>query len=131
VTMVSDPPQQSSGESVTRRPRQNFETWSWFFMRVSGLVLLFLALTHFAITHIVNDVVETDAHFVAERWDNPMWRMFDWVLLALGLLHGLNGLRWIIDDYVRAPAKRATVKAVLYSTSLALFGYGTFTIVTF
>ena len=31
------------------RPRQNFETWSWFFMRVSGLVLLFLALLHFAL----------------------------------------------------------------------------------
>jgi succinate dehydrogenase / fumarate reductase membrane anchor subunit len=125
VTVVSEPPQ-TRGERLTRRPRQNFETWSWFFMRVSGLVLLFLA-----ITHIVNDVVETDAHFVEQRWDNPLWRMFDWVLLALALLHGLNGLRWIIDDYVRAPGARATVKAVLYSVSGALFAYGTFTIVTF
>ena len=131
MTIVSDPPQTRGSERVTRRPRQNFETWSWFFMRVSGLVLLFLALTHFAITHIVNDVVETDAHFVERRWDNPLWRMFDWVLLALALAHGLNGLRWIIDDYVRSARKRATVKAVLYSISLALFGYGTFTIVTY
>lgn len=130
MTVVSDVPQ-TRGERVTRRPRQNFETWSWFFMRISGLVLLFLALTHFAITHIVNDVVETDAHFVARRWDNPMWRMFDWALLALALLHGLNGLRWIIDDYVRAPGARATVKAVLYTLSGSLFAYGTFTIVTF
>ena len=130
MTMVSDPPQ-TRGERIGRRPRQNFETWSWFFMRVSGLVLLFLALTHFAITHIVNDVVDTDTHFVERRWDNPLWRMFDWVLLALALAHGLNGLRWIIDDYVRAPAARATVKAVLYTVSLSLFAYGTFTIVTF
>ncbi|HEX2038246.1 MAG TPA: succinate dehydrogenase hydrophobic membrane anchor subunit [Acidimicrobiales bacterium] len=130
MTVLSDPPQ-TRGERLTRRPRQNFETWSWFFMRISGLVLLFLALTHFAITHIVNDVVETDAHFVEQRWDNPLWRMFDWVLLALALAHGLNGLRWIIDDYVRSPGARATVKSVLYSVSLALFGYGTFTIVTF
>jgi succinate dehydrogenase / fumarate reductase membrane anchor subunit len=130
VTMVSERPQGDGGR-VTRRPRQNFETWSWFFMRISGLVLLFLALTHFAITHILNDVVETDAHFVERRWDNPLWRMFDWVLLALALLHGLNGLRWIIDDYVRRPGARATVKAVLYSVSGMLFAYGTFTIVTF
>ena len=130
MTTVLEPPQ-TQGERVTRRPRQNFETWSWFFMRVSGLVLLFLALTHFAITHIVNDVVETDTEFVAARWDNPLWRMFDWVLLALALLHGLNGLRWIIDDYVRRPAARATVKAVLYSVSGALFAYGTFTVVTY
>ncbi len=114
-----------------RRPRQNFETWSWFFMRVSGLVLVFLALVHFALTHIINDVVETDAAFVAERWDNPLWRLFDWSLLALALLHGLNGVRWSIDDYVRSPAWRAGVKAVVYTGSGILFAYGTFTIVTF
>jgi len=114
-----------------RRPRQNFETWSWFFMRISGLVLVFLALLHFAITHILNDVVDTDAAFVNQRWDNPMWRIFDWALLALGLLHGLNGLRWIIDDYVRRPGKRAAVKATLYSVTGALFAYGTFTILTY
>ena len=114
-----------------RRPRASFETWSWFFMRVSGLVLVFLALAHFAITHIVNDVVETDAAFVAERWDNPLWRLFDWTLLALALLHGLNGLRWSIDDYVRSPGRRASVKAVVYTASGVLFAYGTFSIVTF
>jgi succinate dehydrogenase / fumarate reductase membrane anchor subunit len=119
------------GGRADRRPRQNFETWSWFFMRVSGLVLIFLALLHFAITHILNDVADTDAKFVAQRWDNPMWRVFDWALLALALLHGLNGLRWIIDDYVRPPARRAVVKAVLYSVTGALFAYGTFTILTY
>ncbi len=114
-----------------RRPRQNFETWSWFFMRVSGLVLVFLALVHFALTHVINDVVETDAAFVAERWDNPLWRLFDWSLLALALFHGLNGVRWSIDDYIRSPAWRAGVKAVVYTGSGILFAYGTFTIVTF
>jgi succinate dehydrogenase / fumarate reductase membrane anchor subunit len=115
----------------SRRPRQNFETWSWFFMRVSGLLLIFLALTHFAITHIVNDVTETDIDFVGERWSNPLWQVFDWALLALALLHGLNGLRTIIDDYLRTPASRAAIKAVLYSLSLGLFAFGTLTILTF
>jgi succinate dehydrogenase / fumarate reductase, membrane anchor subunit len=114
-----------------RRPRQNFETWSWFFMRVSGLVLLFLALTHFAITHITNDVTDTKIDFVGRRWSNPLWQIFDWALLALALGHGLNGLRTIIDDYVRNPARRATVKAVLYTLALGLFAFGTLTIFTF
>jgi succinate dehydrogenase / fumarate reductase membrane anchor subunit len=134
MTLTTDPtPAERPTRKISqpRRPRQNFETWSWFFMRVSGLILVFLALLHFAITHIINDVAETDAEFVAVRWDNPLWRMYDWALLALALLHGLNGLRWIIDDYVRAPGKRAAVKAVLYSISFSLFAYGTFTIVTF
>lgn len=135
---VTTPPSRPSatpgalaGSPRSRRPKQSFETWSWFFMRVSGLVLIFLALTHFAITHIVNDVVETDAAFVYRRWDNPLWRTFDWVLLALALFHGLNGLRWSIDDYIRSRPARAAVKAVLYTVSGVLFTYGTFTIVAF
>jgi len=116
---------------LERRPRMNFETWSWYFMRISGLILVFLALLHFSITHIIYDVVDTDADFVASRWENPLWRAYDWVLLALGLFHGLNGLRWIIDDYVRRPAARATVKAVLYTITTILFAYGTLTIITY
>jgi succinate dehydrogenase / fumarate reductase, membrane anchor subunit len=131
ATRVRDAGAPAPAGPVGRRPRQNFETWSWLFMRVSGLVLIFMALLHFSITHIVNDVVETDARFVAARWDNPLWRAYDWVLLALGLLHGLNGLRLIMDDYIRTPARRATVKALVYSVTAALFAYGTLTIVTF
>jgi succinate dehydrogenase / fumarate reductase membrane anchor subunit len=117
--------------SPRRRSRQSFETWQWFFMRISGLVLVVLALGHFALTHIVNDVVDTDAEFVAERWSNPLWRTYDWALLTLALFHGLNGLRVIIDDYVRSPGKRAAVKSVIYVVSGTLFVYGTLTIIVF
>ncbi|HEY2428449.1 MAG TPA: succinate dehydrogenase hydrophobic membrane anchor subunit [Acidimicrobiales bacterium] len=113
------------------RPRQNFETWSWFFMRISGLILVFLALIHFAVMHITNDVVHTDSGFVSNRWSNPLWRIYDWSLLALGLMHGVNGLRMITDDYVRRPATRAFTKALLYSVTFAMFAYGTLTIITF
>ena len=53
--------------ALGRRPRQNFETWSWFFMRISGLILIFLALIHFSITHIFHDVTHTDSAFVARE----------------------------------------------------------------
>ena len=49
----------------------------------------------------------------------------------LALAHGLNGLRLIIDDYVRAPGRRTATKALLYTVSGLLFAYGTLTIVTF
>lgn len=126
ATTLERPPPRSN-----RRPRQNFETWQWFFMRISGLALVVLALGHFALTHIIHDVVDTDAAFVADRWSNPLWRAYDWALLTLALFHGLNGLRVIIDDYVRRPGRRATVKSVLYTVSLLLFAYGTLTIVTY
>ncbi len=113
------------------RPAKSFETWSWFFMRLSGLALVFLALVHFSVTHIVNDVVDTDYDFVADRWGNPLWRVFDWLLLALALAHGLNGLRWIVSDYVRRPGLRRLVLGLLFGVSGVLFVGGTFTIVTF
>ena len=119
------------GARADRLPRQNFETWSWLFMRISGLILVFLALVHFSIMHIAHDVTHTDSAFVSGRWSNPLWRVFDWALLALGLMHGVNGLRMITDDYVRRPATRAFTKALLYSVTFAMFAYGTLTIITF
>jgi len=117
--------------AAPHRRRRSFETWSWFFMRLSGLALVFLALIHFTITHIANDVVTTNHAFVAERWDNPAWRLFDWSLLALALGHGLTGLRRIIDDYVHRPRMRRLAMVALLGVSGTLFAWGTFTIVSF
>jgi len=128
MSVVDDRP--PTPTSPAKRPR-NFETWSWFFMRLSGLALVFLALIHFSVTHIVNDVVDTDYDFVADRWSNPLWRIFDWLLLALALAHGLNGLRWIVGDYVRRPARRRLLLGLLFGISGLLFIGGTITIVTF
>ena len=100
-------------------------------MRVSGLVLVFLALTHFALTHILRDVVETDAAYIDDRWANTLWRLFDWVLLALALAHGVNGVRWVVDDYIRRPGVRAATKSVLYLTTATLFAYGSYVIISF
>jgi len=133
VNLEPRPPKTSVTDQPRLQPRTrvNTEVWSWYFMRISGLILLFLALLHFFMTHILHDVVETDAAFVAGRWQNPLWRTYDWVLLALGLLHGVNGLRFIIDDYVRRPGTRAATKAFVYSLVGVLFLYGTITIVIY
>ena len=123
------PPADTSRSAAGAGP--GFEAWSWLFMRISGLALVLLALTHFAITHILNDVVETDFRFVADRWDNPFWQVFDWLLLALALLHGANGARWVVEDYVRRPRAQAVTKGVVYALTAALLAYGTFTIIAF
>jgi succinate dehydrogenase / fumarate reductase membrane anchor subunit len=127
----SEPSEPTEPGVSGRRAGRSFETRSWFFMRLSGLALVFLALIHFAVTHIVNDVVHTDQAFVRRRWDNPLWRVFDWSLLALALAHGLNGLRRIIDDYVRRRRVRTATLAAVIVVSGALFLWGTFTIVAF
>jgi succinate dehydrogenase / fumarate reductase membrane anchor subunit len=117
--------------SAERRP-SSFEIWSWFFMRISGIVLLFLVLIHLYIMHLVDAGVErVNFEFVAARWDNVGWKSFDWVLLFLALLHGVNGLRIIIEDYVRSPGLRTTVKGALYTVATILMIMGTAVIVTF
>lgn len=125
---VTDRPAPTPAKTPRRRSP---EAWSWVFMRLSGLALVFLALIHFAITHIVTDVAHTNYDFVAERWHNPAWRLFDWLLLVLALGHGANGLRWIVDDYVRRPGRKRLVKSLVYGLTAALIVVGTLSILTF
>ncbi len=117
--------------AAERRP-SSFEVWSWFFMRISGVILLFLVLIHLFIMHIMESGVERVSwEFVAARWNNVGWKTFDWVMLVLALVHGVNGLRIVVDDYVRRPGLRATVKGTLYAIAGVLMIMGTAVIVTF
>jgi succinate dehydrogenase / fumarate reductase membrane anchor subunit len=117
--------------SADRRPT-SFEVWSWFFMRLSGIVLLFLVLIHLFVMHVVDSGVErVNFAFVASRWDNVGWKTFDWLMLFLSLLHGANGLRIIIEDYVHNSAWRVTAKSLLYASTAVLMVMGTAVIVTF
>jgi succinate dehydrogenase / fumarate reductase membrane anchor subunit len=70
-------------------------------MRVSAVLLVFLVLGHLYIMHIVNSTDTIDFAFVAQRLANPIWRVYDLLILLLALSHGLNGLRGIVNDYTR------------------------------
>ena len=108
------------------------EVWWWFFMRISGVILLFLVLIHLYVMHLIDGGVErVDFAFVSSRWSNVGWKTFDWVMLFLALLHGTNGLRVIADDYIRKPAARTTVKALLYTMTVLLMIMGTAVLITF
>lgn len=122
--------QRAQGAPV--RGRGGFELWAWFFMRLSGIVLVFLVLGHFTIVHILGDGVDrVDFAFVSGRWASPFWQTWDWLMLTLGLAHGANGMRVIIDDYVRADGRRLALKSTLLIVSVAMFFLGTLIIFTF
>jgi len=109
-----------------------FQVWSWFFMRISGLALVFLVLGHMLIMHILDGGVDRiDYDFVAARWSGFFWRTYDWLLLALAMLHGAVGARTAIADHIRSPRWRGTAKVLLYSVVFFLMGVGTLVIVTF
>ncbi|HEV2127562.1 MAG TPA: succinate dehydrogenase, cytochrome b556 subunit [Thermomicrobiales bacterium] len=73
---------------------------AWYFLRISGIALVFFALGHMFITHYLNAPSETDFDFVAARWSNTLWLTFDSTLLIAALWHGLVGFRFILADYV-------------------------------
>ncbi len=114
------------------RPSGGFELWSWLFMRISGVVLLFLAVGHVLIMHVLDEGVDrVDFGFVAARWGSPVWRTWDWALLVLALLHGINGLRVIVQDYVRWPGVRFAVNMLFAIIGFGLFVLGTVIVFTF
>ena len=114
------------------RPVGGFELWSWLFMRISGIVLLVLAVGHTLIMHVVDGGVDrVNSSFIAERWGSPFWRTWDWALLVLALIHGVNGLRVITLDYVRPPGVRLALNMFFYTLGFMLFVLGTVIVFTF
>src|ERR671919_455876 len=96
-------------EPPERRPRSGLELWAWLFMRFSGILLL----------------------FVAERWSSPFWRTWDWMMLSLSLLHGINGVRVIVQDYVRGPGWRLVWNWSFGIVGFTLFVLGSVIVFTF
>ncbi len=113
------------------RPESGVELYAWLFMRVSGVVLLFMALGHLAIMHIIHNVEAIDYQFVVRRYATPFWRTYDLVMLWLALIHGLNGVRTLVEDYVRTRGWRVVSLASLYVAGFVFLALGSLVIVTF
>ncbi|GAB4576375.1 MAG: hypothetical protein Kow0077_32450 [Anaerolineae bacterium] len=100
-----------AGPQLVRRSR--FDQIMWGFMRVSGVLILPLVFGHLAIMHVIEGVFAINqsgtglaANFVAARWAYLGWRLYDAALLALALIHGFNGFRYVINDYAHQPSVR-------------------------
>ena len=113
------------------RPESGIELYAWLFMRVSGVVLLFMALGHLAIMHVVNNIETIDYQFVAGRYATPFWRTYDLVMLWLALIHGLIGVRTMVEDYVGARGWRVVTLASLYVVGFVFLALGSLVILTF
>ncbi len=103
---------------------------AWYFLRISGIALVFFALGHMFITHYLNAPSETDFEFVAARWSNTLWLTFDSILLITALWHGLVGFRFILADYVPRGG-RAIAYGALWLIGLIFTVLGLVNIFTF
>jgi succinate dehydrogenase / fumarate reductase, membrane anchor subunit len=113
------------------RPASGVELYAWLFMRISGVALLFLALGHLLIMHLINSVDVIDYRFVAARYATPFWRTYDVVMLWLALVHGLNGARTVVSDYVLSRGLRLAALSLLWLSGFVFLTLGTLVILTF
>jgi succinate dehydrogenase / fumarate reductase, cytochrome b subunit len=115
------------GRNEGRKPgASKIERFWWSFMRVSGILIVPLVFGHLAMMHVIQGVFDitardavavgaifeqvganasgTSVEFVADRWNTlvagvAVWRVYDFALLALVVIHGFNGLRYVLTDY--------------------------------
>ncbi|MDI2130940.1 succinate dehydrogenase hydrophobic membrane anchor subunit [Yinghuangia seranimata] len=115
-----------------RSTKTNFELYSWLFMRLSGILLVVLVLGHLIIQLVIDGGVSRIGFaFVAGRWASPFWQTWDLIMLWLAELHGVNGLRTIINDYAERDQSRFWLKTLLYASALIVLFTGTLVIFTF
>lgn len=103
----------------------------WVFMRVSGLFLIFLVGAHVVANNILVDAGTIDFAYAAERLAKPSVKVLDSFLLVFAMLHGVNGLRYSIEDYFHSPRSRFVAKAILYVLAGSLVLVGIMTLWTF
>lgn len=120
---VIAPRRETPTDSIMPRPiGSRWETFWWSYMRVSGILIVPLVFGHLALMHVIQGVFDitaqgstvvgtnlinqsgTSVEFVAARWNLlvggiAIWRLYDVALLALAVIHGFNGLRYVLTDY--------------------------------
>jgi succinate dehydrogenase / fumarate reductase membrane anchor subunit len=115
------------------RPRRtgNLERAAWLFTRISAVVLLVMAVFHLLYMHLVMGADAISFQLIAYRWQFPGWRLFDLVLLVFGWLHGANGIRIVLDDYVHSQVGKIVARTLLGALTATLIVLGAFVLFTF
>ena len=118
--------------SPRSRKGANWEKYGWMYMRLSGAVLVALIFGHLFANLMVGEGIHAiDFAFVGGKWANPFWQIWDGLMLWLALIHGTNGMRTIVNDYVERENIRKALVWALWVICGALIVLGTLVIFTF
>ena len=100
--------------------RPNFEISAWKYMRLSAILLVPLVWIHTIIITLIIGAENVSLDFVAMRWANIGWRVYDILLLAFAFSHGVNGLRQVLLDFTSSSISRKILNILLLSFWLIL-----------
>jgi succinate dehydrogenase / fumarate reductase, membrane anchor subunit len=131
TTTIADP-RSPHTPAARRRRRFNMEAVGWAYMRVSGVLLVILIFGHLFVNMVMGEGVhQIDFAFVAGKWASPFWQWWDALMLWLALIHGGNGMRTIINDYVTHRTTRAVLVWAVWLAAAFLIVLGTLVVFTF
>lgn len=124
----------SEKTGITRRKvevQSNFERTAFVFMRLSGIALLLLAVGHMLLQHVLNSSTNLTIVFVAEQWNSWGWKVFDILLLAFTVTHGINGFRNVLEDYIHNRSLMKLINIVLLLFVVATILWAGYAIINF
>lgn len=117
---------------AVRKKGANWEKWGWIYMRASGVLLVVLIFGHLFVNLMLGDGIHAlDWGFVAGKLANPFWQWWDILMLWLALIHGANGMRTIINDYVTGEKVRRTLVWAVFVAAGLLIVLGTLVVFAF
>lgn len=111
--------------------RSTLERYGYLFMRLSGVGLIFLAIGHMMIQHVLNDVHNLTLAFVRQQWNSWGWRTYDLFLLTFAIIHGFNGLRVVVEDYVHGARAVTAIRWFLLIFMIVTIVWSAVAILTF
>lgn len=115
--------------AVKTKVKPTYESVAWKWMRYSGILMLPLAWGHVLIQDVIVGVHSIDIDYVAMRWANVGWQVYDFFLLAFTFAHGMNGLRQVLFDFVHTDRARRRWDILLFIFWLAVSIIGTIALV--
>ncbi|RRD61111.1 succinate dehydrogenase, hydrophobic membrane anchor protein [Leucobacter sp. OH1287] len=117
---------------IKNKKTTNWEKWGWIYMRISGVLLVVLIFGHLFTNLMLGDGIHgIDFGFVGGKLANPFWQVWDTLMLWLALIHGSNGMRTIVNDYVAKPGLAKALKAAIFIAAALLILLGTLVVWTF
>jgi succinate dehydrogenase / fumarate reductase, membrane anchor subunit len=121
------------------RQGSRFELYAWFITRVTGILLLLMAAFNIVYANLAGGPsnlyaaaqmrwaffpiqfhVQSTSVEVTPNFSNPFWQVFSFALILFASTHAVNGLRVVIEDYVRRPLLMAWIRAILLALWLCL-----------
>ena len=122
----------------------SLEFYLWLFTRLSAVLMLFMAAFGIVYANLAGgrallDIaaqyrwsffpifwhVQNSVPDVFPDWSNSFWQIYCLLLFFIAAVHGFNGLRIVVEDYVHRPLLLLAAKGSVFVLFLFVLSAGT------